>query len=61
MFNDQDYKTSLNYLNQSSSSFVDVDNRFIKLGFRYNFGNTKLNTNQRTTDAEERERLKDLN
>jgi len=61
IFNLQDYDTNTNYLNQSSSSFIDSDNRYIKLGFRYNFGNTKLNTNERTTSAEERERLKDLN
>ena len=61
IFNLQDYDSSVQYLNQSSRSFVDRDNRFIKLGFRYNFGNTKLNTNERSTSAEERERLKDLN
>ncbi|WP_430467134.1 TonB-dependent receptor domain-containing protein [Winogradskyella ouciana] len=61
IFNMQDFDSSTNYLNQSSSSFVDVDTRFVKLGFRYNFGNTKLETNERTTSAEERERLKDLN
>ncbi|WP_296383435.1 outer membrane beta-barrel family protein [Winogradskyella sp.] len=61
LFNFQDYDTSLSYRNQSSSSFVDSDNRYIKLGFRYNFGNTKLSTNERATDAEERSRLKDLN
>ncbi|MDP5081130.1 MAG: TonB-dependent receptor [Winogradskyella sp.] len=61
IFNFQDEDTSLRYLNQSSSRFVDIDNRFIKLGFSYKFGNTKLNTNERTTDAEERNRLKDLN
>jgi outer membrane receptor protein involved in Fe transport len=61
LFNMQDSDLRLGYLNQSSSSFVDSDNRFIKLGFRYNFGNTKLNTNERTTSAEERQRLKDLN
>lgn len=60
IFNLQDYETSTNYLNQSSSSFVDVDTRTIKLGFRYKFGNTKLSTNERTTSAEERDRLKDL-
>lgn len=60
-FNTQDFDSSINYLNQSSSSFIDVDTRFIKLGFRYNFGNTKLKTNERTTSAEERERLKDFN
>jgi len=59
-FNLQNYETSTHYLNQSSSSFIDRDNRYIKLGFRYNFGNTKLSTNERTTSAEERERLKDM-
>jgi outer membrane receptor protein involved in Fe transport len=61
LFNKQDFKESVSYLNQSSSSITDVDNRFIKIGFRYKFGNTKLNTNERTTEAEERDRLKDLN
>ncbi|NRD18582.1 TonB-dependent receptor [Winogradskyella eckloniae] len=56
-FNLQDFKSSTRYLNQSSFGSVDTDNRFIKLGFRYKFGNTKLSTNERTTDAEERERL----
>lgn len=60
-FNLQDYDSSTSYLNQSSSSFVDHDNRYIKLGFRYKFGNTKLNTNERATEAEERDRIKDLN
>ncbi|MBC2843917.1 TonB-dependent receptor domain-containing protein [Winogradskyella flava] len=61
LFNKQDFDKSVMYLNQSSRNFTDSDNRFIKLGFRYNFGNTNLNTNERTTSAEERERLKDLN
>ena len=61
IFNMQDFDSSINYLNQSSSGFVDQDNRFIKLGFRYNFGNTKLSTNERATSAEERDRIKDLN
>ncbi|WP_299362894.1 outer membrane beta-barrel family protein [Winogradskyella sp.] len=61
MFNLQDYDKSIDYLNQSSRRIDDIDNRYIRLGFRYNFGNTKLNTNERTTKAEERDRLKDLN
>ena len=61
IFNFQDFDSSINYLNQSSRSFVDVDNRFVRLGFRYNFGNTKLNTNERGTSEEGRDRLKDLN
>ena len=61
LFNLQDQDSSLRYLNQSSATVVDLDNRFIKIGFRYKFGNTKLSTNERTTDVEERNRLKDLN
>jgi len=61
LFNYQNETYNVNYLNQLSSSFGDIDSRYIKLGFRYNFGNTKLNTNERTTDSEERERIKDLN
>ncbi|MBL85474.1 MAG: glucosamine-6-phosphate deaminase [Winogradskyella sp.] len=60
-FNMQDYKTTIDYLNQSSIRLDDIDNRFIRLGFSYKFGNTKLNTNERSTSEEERERLKDLN
>ncbi len=59
-FNYQDFETSISYLNQSSSSLIDVDNRTVKLGFRYKFGNTKLSTNERPSDAEERDRLKDM-
>ncbi|WP_241974232.1 TonB-dependent receptor domain-containing protein [Winogradskyella wandonensis] len=59
-FNLQDQKFATRYLNQSGRREIDLDNRFVKLGFRYKFGNTKLNTNERTTDAEERERIKDL-
>ena len=57
IFNMQDARTRVNYLNQSSAQFNNFDNRLIKLGFRYNFGNTKLNTNERATDVEERNRL----
>ncbi|WP_411766191.1 TonB-dependent receptor domain-containing protein [Winogradskyella sp. A3E31] len=57
LFNMQDKSISINYLNQSNSRLNNVDNRTVKLGFRYNFGNTKLNTNERTTDVEERNRL----
>ena len=64
LFNLQDSDSSLRYRNQSSSSFVNSDNRFIKLGFRYKFGNTKLNTNEpdpHEEEREERQRIKDLN
>ncbi|MEM9679082.1 MAG: outer membrane beta-barrel family protein [Bacteroidota bacterium] len=60
LFNFQDFDTNIRYLNQFSSNFADVDNRYVKLGFTYKFGNTKLESNERGTQAEERERIKDF-
>lgn len=57
LFNDQDFNTNTRYLNQNSSKYDNVDNRYIKLGFRYKFGNTRLQTNQRTKEQQETERL----
>lgn len=57
LFNTQDFGLRTRYLNQSSSSFSDIDNRYIKLGFRYKFGNTNLSTNQRSKAQQETERL----
>jgi outer membrane receptor protein involved in Fe transport len=61
VFNAQDYNDSTRYLNQSSSIHTNLDNRFIKLGFRYNFGNTNLSANSQTKNLKERERLKESN
>ncbi|RIA11091.1 outer membrane receptor protein involved in Fe transport [Flavobacteriaceae bacterium MAR_2010_72] len=58
LFNTQDFEDSTRYLNQFSSTRTNLDNRYIKLGFRYNFGNTILNTNARTKNLKERDRLK---
>lgn len=57
ILNDQDPRVRIGYLNQSSRRFDNLDNRFVKLGFRYKFGNTKLSTNERTTELQERDRL----
>ena len=59
-FNYQDFTSSTRYLNQFSSGYTDLDNRFVKLGFTYKFGNTRLESNERATKAEERERIKDF-
>jgi len=56
-FNKHDFEVSTQYQNQFNKQFVDVDDRYIKLGFRYKFGNTRLETNQRAIDTEERDRL----
>lgn len=57
LFNTQDFNIRSQYLNQNNSTFYDQDTRTIKLGFRYKFGNTNLETNQRIISEEETERL----
>ncbi|WP_417888412.1 TonB-dependent receptor domain-containing protein [Xanthomarina gelatinilytica] len=59
LFNLGDFDTTTNYLNQRSYYNTNLDNRYIKLGFRYKFGNTKLQTNERQIDIKERERIKE--
>ncbi|MBJ7879633.1 outer membrane beta-barrel family protein [Gelidibacter salicanalis] len=57
LFNTQNFDISSRYLNQNSALYYDQDTRFIKLGFRYKFGNTNLETNQRRKSQQEIERL----
>ncbi|MEM6514584.1 MAG: outer membrane beta-barrel family protein, partial [Bacteroidota bacterium] len=57
LFNYQDPRSRVRYQNQFSSANVNRDNRFVKLGFRYKFGNTRLKTNERTINTDERNRL----
>lgn len=56
-FNKQDYSRTISFLDQSSRISNDLDTRYISLGFRYKFGNTKLSTNQRSTSKDELDRL----
>lgn len=58
-FQDQDYETR--YLNQFSANNVDVDNRYIGLGFRYKFGNISLQKNTKELTEEEENDQKRLN
>ncbi len=57
LLNEQDYTLYSKYLNQDNSNFTDLDNRYVKLGFSYKFGNTNLETNERTKERKERDRL----
>lgn len=61
LFNKQDYFVTTKFLDQNRTYFDDLDTRYVKLGFRYKFGNTKLSTNERAIEKEERARLKSLN
>jgi len=58
LFNNQDYFLTTKFLDQNITKAINEDSRYIKLGFRYKFGNTKLSTNERSFSEEERERLK---
>lgn len=57
LFNTHDFDYRTQYQNQFSFGHADIDDRYVRLGFRYKFGNTKLNSNARAIDTEERERL----
>ncbi|MCX7551273.1 TonB-dependent receptor domain-containing protein [Xanthomarina sp. F2636L] len=59
LFNSGDYDTTTQYLNQRNYYNTNMDNRYVKLGFRYKFGNTKLQTNERQKEVKERERIKE--
>lgn len=57
LFNEQDYFVTTKFLNQNNTLYDDLDTRYIKLGFRYKFGNTKLSTNEHSSYIDERDRL----
>ena len=63
LFNRQNYFTTTTILEptspfyQNNSLYQDIDDRYVKVGFRYKFGNTKLSTNERTLSVDERDRL----
>lgn len=57
LFNTQDFVIYSRFGNQNSVSFSNLDNRNVKFGFSYKFGNTGLKTNERTKNINERERL----
>ena len=57
LFNTQEFNIKSRYLNQYNTSNIRHDTRTLKLGFRYNFGNTNLETNQRINSQDETERL----
>lgn len=61
LFNDQDFFISTKFADQNNFLFTNLDNRFVRLGFRYKFGNTKLSTNAKALSKEERERLGNSN
>jgi Outer membrane protein beta-barrel family len=57
LFNTQDYFVTTKFLNQNNILYDNYDTRYVKLGFRYKFGNTKLSTKDHSSSVDERERL----
>ena len=52
-----DFSVSNNFNNQNNKNYAKFDNQWIRLGLRYKFGNTKLQTNESIKELEERDRL----
>ena len=52
-----DFNVSNNYNNQDNQNYAKFDNQWLRLGLRYKFGNTKLQTNESIKELEERDRL----
>ena len=50
-------RLSSRYLNQDNSFLAQPESRYVRLGFKYNFGNFRLSDNQRAIEAAERDRL----
>jgi len=61
IFLGSDYTVKNDYLDQDNQYYARFDNRWVRLGLRYNFGNTKLSTNESIKELEERERLNKTN
>lgn len=59
IFNGQEFTNRTVFANQNSRYRTNVDVQTVRVGFRYNFGNTKLRTNQRTKSSAEQERIKE--
>lgn len=57
LLNEQDFRVASKYVNQDNSRYFNQDNRYIKLGFSYRFGNTSLKSNERTKTSDELDRL----
>ena len=53
-----DFTVSNNYNNQNNQNYAKFDNQWVRIGLRYKFGNTKLQTNESIKELEERDRLK---
>ena len=59
IFKTTGFEVRNNYLDQKNKYQAEFDNQWLRFGLRYNFGNTKLKTNQKDNSQIERERIKE--
>ena len=59
ILNGQEFTNTARYFNQNNVDRMNFDVQTVRFGIRYNFGNTKLQTNQRTKSSAEQERLEE--
>jgi hypothetical protein len=57
IFNTNNIPINTNYYNQDNGYFARSETRLFRLGFRYNFGNSRLRDNKRNTSSAESNRL----
>lgn len=57
ILNETEVPLTSNYLNQDNGFFSHPENRYVRIGFQYNFGNSYLNDNERKSSTAEEERL----
>ena len=57
IFNTNNIPVSSRYANQDNSYFARPESRLFRVGFTYNFGNSKLQDNNRATKTKESDRL----
>ena len=52
-----DFTVANKFNNQNNQNYSKFDNQWVRLGLRFKFGNTKLQTNESIKEIEERDRL----
>lgn len=57
VLNETNTRLTSQYLNQDNSFFAQEELRYVRFGFKYNFGNFRLSDNQKAIEAAERDRL----
>lgn len=57
IFDTNNFPLASRYYNQDNGYFARAESRLFRVGFRYNFGNSRLRDNNRSSQSEEGNRL----